>query len=127
MKNTFICIFAVLLAGFTFTAAAADAPELKYGLYIHFGMDTFRHAGEKGHLPVERFAPVSVNVKAWVHTAKEAGMTFAILTAKHESGFCLWDSKENDYTIAHSPFKGDLLADFIAACQSEGLVPGVHY
>jgi alpha-L-fucosidase len=106
---------------------ALAATDLKYGLYIHFGMDTFRHAGEKGRLLEERFAPVSVNVKAWTHAAKEAGMTFAVLTAKHESGFCLWDSRGYDYDIAHSPFKSDLLADFIAACKAEGIVPGVHY
>jgi alpha-L-fucosidase len=100
---------------------------LKYGLYNHFGMDTFRQAGEKGPLPAERFAPTSLNVKAWAHTAKEAGMTFAILTAKHESGFCLWDSQGYDYDIAHSPFKGDFIGDFIAACKAEGILPGVHY
>ena len=111
----------------SFNAPAAVAPDLKYGLYIHFGMDTFRHAGEKGQLPAERFAPASVNVKAWAHAAKEAGMTFAMLTAKHESGFCLWDSKDYDYDIAHSPYQGDIIGDFIAACKAEGILPGVHY
>jgi hypothetical protein len=109
------------------SAPAANATDLKYGLFIHFGMDTFRYAGEKGQLPVERFAPASVDVNAWVHAAKEAGMTFATLTVKHESGFCLWDSQGCDYDIAHSPFQGDLLADFIAACKAEDIVPGFHY
>jgi hypothetical protein len=127
MKNIFICLFSALLAGFPFHAAAADAPELKYGLYIHYGMDTFRHAGEKGRLPVERFAPASVNVMAWAQAAKEAGMTFAVLTAKHETGFCLWDSNDYNYDIAHSPFKSDIIADFIAACKVKGILPGVHY
>src|SRR5208283_5078529 len=127
MKNILICLFSGLLAGFPFNAAPADAPELKYGLYIHYGMDTFLHAREKGRLPVERFAPATVNVMAWAQTAKEAGMTFAVLTAKHESGFCLWDSQGYDYDIAHSPFKGDIIGDFIAACKAEGILPGVHY
>ena len=127
MKKTLVYLLASFLAGGVFKAAAADAADLKYGLYIHYGMDTFRHAGEKGKLPVERFAPASVNVKAWTHAAKEAGMTFVILTAKHESGFCLWDSQGYDYDIAHSPFKGDLIADFIAACKADGIAPGVHY
>jgi alpha-L-fucosidase len=54
-------------------------------------------------------------------------MTFAILTAKHESGFCLWDSPDYDYNVASSPFKGDLIRDFVTACKAGGLVPGVHY
>jgi hypothetical protein len=127
MKKILVCLFASLLAGLTFNTIAADAPDLKYGLYIVYGMDTFYHPGEQGQLPVERFAPASVNVKAWAHTAKEAGMTFAVLTAKHDSGFCLWDSKDCDYDIVHSPFKGDLLTDYIAACKAENIVPGFHY
>jgi alpha-L-fucosidase len=127
MKKILVCLLAGLLAGYSFNAAAADAPDLKYGLYIHFGMDTFLQAGEKGPLPAERFAPTGLNVKAWAHAAKEAGMTFAILTAKHESGFCLWDSKDYDYDIAHSAYKGDIIGDFIAACKAEGILPGVHY
>jgi len=120
-------MFAGLLAGVALKLSAADATNLKYGLYIHYGMDTFREAGEKDQLPVERFAPASIDVTSWARAAKGAGMTFAVLTAKHESGFCLWDSKDNGYDIAHSPVKGDLIADFIAACKAEGILPGVHY
>jgi len=127
MKNTFICLFAVLLAGFTFNATAADAQNLKYGLFIHYGIDSFAQAGEKGQIPAVRFRPVAPDVKAWAHAAKQAGMTFAVMTAKEESGFCLWDSADYDYDVGSSPFKGDIIRDFIAACKAEGILPGVHY
>ena len=55
------------------------------------------------------------------------GMTFAVLTVKHESGFCLWDSADYDYDMGNSPFKGDIIGDFIAACDAEGVLPGAHY
>ena len=117
-----------LLAGiFPLATLAADKPALKYGLYIHFGTATFANPGEQGQIPAERFAPAAPDVKQWAHAAKEAGMTFAVLTAKHESGFCLWDSVDYDYDIAHSPVKTDIIADFIAACNAEGITPGVHY
>jgi len=130
MKNKLILLTLLaggLLTGIPFNLAAADAADLKYGLYIHFGMDTFRHPGEKGQLPAERFAPATLDVKAWTRTAKEAGMTFAILTAKHESGFCLWRSTSCDYNIGHSPYGGDAIKAFIEACQASGITPGVHY
>ena len=108
--------------------AAPSASNLKYGLYIHFGIATFANAGEQGQIPAERFAPTAtLDEKAWAHAAKEAGMTFAVLTAKHESGFCLWDSEGYGYDVAQSPFKGDIIGDFIAACNAEGIVPGLHY
>jgi alpha-L-fucosidase len=109
---------------------ATEAPNLsalKYGLYIHFGIATFTHPGEQGQIPAERFAPTALDVKAWARAAKEAGMTFAVLTAKHESGFCLWDSADYPYDTAPSPFKGDIIGDFITACDAEGILPGVHY
>ncbi len=106
---------------------APDASTLKYGMYIHYGMPTFAYPGEQGQIPVERFDPVQLDVKSWAHEARLAGMTFAVLTAKHESGFCLWDSAGYDYDVAKSPYKGDLIGDFIAACNAEGILPGAHY
>ncbi len=111
------------------TAETPSAPEpsFKFGLYLHFGVATFAHAGETGEIPAERFAPTALDVRSWVHAAKLAGMTYAVLTAKHTSGFCLWASKVDDYSVAHSPYKGDIIADFIAACKAEGILPGLHY
>jgi hypothetical protein len=54
-------------------------------------------------------------------------MTFAVLTVKHESGFCLWNCADYDYHVGKSPFKGDLIGDFIAACEAEEIIPGAHY
>lgn len=106
---------------------SSDAASSKFGLYIHFGTATFARPGEKGSIPAERFAPTSLDVRSWVRTAKQAGMTLAVLTAKHESGFCLWHSEGYDYDVAKSPFKGDIIAEFVAACKAEGILPGVHY
>lgn len=104
-----------------------DASNLKYGLHIHYGMATFADPDEQGQLPTDRFMPTSLNVQDWASAAKAAGMTFAILTAKPKSGFCLWDSADCSYNVAHSPFKGDIIGDFVAACKKQGIWPGVHY
>ena len=108
-------------------AELTEAGHGAYGLYIHFGSATFANPGEKGVIPASRFAPASLNVRSWAHAAKQAGMTFAVLTAKHESGFCLWDSQDYSYDVGGSPFKDDIIGDFIAACKTEGIAPGVHY
>ncbi|HLP77688.1 MAG TPA: sigma-70 family RNA polymerase sigma factor [Candidatus Paceibacterota bacterium] len=108
-------------------AELTEAGNGAYGLYIHFGSATFANPGEKGTIPASRFAPASFNAQSWTHAAKQARMTFAVLTAKHESGFCLWDSPGYSYDVGSSPFKGDIIGDFIAACKAEGITPGVHY
>ena len=129
MKTTLLACFAssLLVGILPLGASAADSPVLKYGLCINFGLRTFAKPGEQGELPASRFAPASVNVKSWVRAAREAGMTFAIPTVKLRSGFCLWQTADYDYDIAHSPFKGDIIGDFIAACNAEGILPGAFY
>lgn len=107
--------------GHAFTKA--DMWALNYGLYVHFSAKTFSN----GPIQPEQFAPTALDVKSWAHAAKDAGTTFAVLMVKHADGFCLWDSKDYDYDTGGSPLKGDLIADFIAACTAEGIVPGVSY
>ena len=139
-KTAIVTGAAVILAVGTATSiavhhkhTAASKAELTetgngaYGLYIHFGTATFANPGEKGAIPASRFAPTALDVRSWADVAKEAGMTFAVLTAKHESGFCLWDSQNYSDDVGSSPFKGDIIGDFIAACKAEGIAPGVHY
>ena len=134
LKNStlVVCVLAISLStpsasAQTGTAGAPDVSKLKYGLYIHYGIATFAHPGEQGQIPVDRFDPTNVDVASWARTAKAAGMTFAVLTAKHESGFCLWDSAGYNYDIAKSPYKGDIIGNFITACNAEGIIPGLHY
>jgi alpha-L-fucosidase len=127
MKNILVCLIASLLAGFTFNVAAADAPDLKYGLVINYSINSFAQAGEQGQITAERFNPAALDVKAWAHAAKQAGMTFAVLMVKNGTGFCLWDSLDYDYDVGSSPFKGDIIGDFIAACNAEGILPGAVY
>jgi hypothetical protein len=118
------------VGGLTTGNAAPQDANLKYGLYIHYGMQTFMKPRDNGPFPAERFAPRDVVhkfVRIWARTANEMGMTFAVLTAKHESGFCLWPAKDYDYSTSQSPCKDDILQEFIEACKAEGIAPGVHY
>jgi alpha-L-fucosidase len=56
-------------------------------------------------------------------------MTYAVLTAKHVSGFCLWDSELTTYDVMHPdcPYRQDLVAQFIESFTSRGLKVGLYY
>ncbi len=108
--------------------------ELKYGMFIHYGLSTFvANDMANGDDPATAYAPTHLDVDQWVRTARDAGMQYAVLTAKHVSGFCLWDSKamwkgkEFDYDVAASSDKTDVIAAFVAACHKYGLWPGIYY
>jgi len=116
------------------TSQITEWESLNYGMFIHFSMNTFTgFEYDEGQNPTTTYEPVDLDVKQWVRTAKQAGMEYAVLTVKHMSGFCLWDSKvmwkgkEYDYDVEGSNYKTDVVAEFITACKEEGIKPGLYY
>ena len=75
------------------------------------------------------FNPEKLDIDQWVKSAKDAGAKIAILTATHETGFALFQSDFNPYSMKALKWqkgKGDLLRDFKEACERHGLQAGVY-
>ena len=102
--------------------------DRKYGMFVHFGMNTF-HDQEwtDGSKPASSYAPSAIEVKQWVSTAKEAGMKYMILVTKHHEGFCLWDSKYTDYDVASSPNATNVVQELAKECAKQGMRLGLYY
>jgi alpha-L-fucosidase len=121
--------------------------EGRFGMFIHWGPVSLQgteiswsRGGErrgikgKGEVPVEvydslytRFDPVRYDAASWVAIAREAGMKYMVLTAKHCDGFCLWHSRVDDYSIEHSPFKRDVCKELADAAHKQGMRIGWYY
>jgi alpha-L-fucosidase len=101
---------------------------MSFGMFIHFGMSTFDgdeiSAGDK---PSQLYAPDELDVDQWISVARDAGMKYAVLTAKHVSGHCLWPSAHTDYHVGTSGNKTDVVAAFVKACEKRGLMAGLYY
>ena len=65
-------------------------------------IDNEHHDGQE---PASKFNPTNLDAEQWVLTAKAMGARYAMLTARHEGGFCLWPTKTHDYSVAASPWK----------------------
>ena len=73
--------------------------SLGYGMFLHFGMSTFDgHELSDGRSPASLYAPDALDVDQWISVARDAGMAYAVLTAKHVAGHCLWPSRHTAYT-----------------------------
>lgn len=75
------------------------------------------------------FNPTQLDVEQWVVAAKSAGARFALLTATHETGFALYPSDVNPYSVKALKWrdgKGDLVKDFVEACRKHNIQPGIY-
>jgi alpha-L-fucosidase len=108
------------------TEAQAAWMRLEYGMFIHFGPWTYCGTGD-GRYPAERVVAPRLDARAWARLAAEAGMRYAVLTAKHVDGFCLWPSRYTDYSVAATPQRRDWVAEFVEAFRAEGLRVGLYY
>lgn len=73
------------------------------------------------------FAPEPRAAKEWMSLAARAGMRYAILTTKHHDGFALWPTELTDFSIARTPYAGDLVAEYVDAARAAGLRVGFYY
>ncbi|MCT1398521.1 alpha-L-fucosidase [Paenibacillus sp. p3-SID867] len=105
----------------------------EFGLFLHFGLRTFYEGYvdfDKRPMSPSEFNPAQLDCEQWIRTAKESGMNYAVLTAKHHDGFSNWPSKYSSFTVAQSPWKegtGDVVKEFVAACRKYGVKPGLYY
>jgi alpha-L-fucosidase len=110
------------------TPALAGFERLRFGCSFHFSTNTFTGDDyDVGASPASVFNPTQLDVRQWIRLAHELGAQYAVLTAKHMSGFCLWDSENYDYDVAASGNKTDVVTAFVDACKEYGLRPGFYY
>src|SRR5512132_2559444 len=126
----------LLLAAAATLAAQGNQPDRLewfrdqgFGLFIHWSVDSqlgtvISHslAGASDdyarrfftELP-KTFNPRKFNPEDWAVLAKLAGVRYVVFTAKHHSGFAMWETATTDLNIMHTPFKRDVTAEILTA------------
>ncbi|MFA6109466.1 MAG: alpha-L-fucosidase [Candidatus Latescibacterota bacterium] len=113
-------------------------PAARFGLFIHWGAYAAYGRGEQAlfreHLDQQeygqaacRWNPQHYDPRAWADVARRAGMRYAVLTARHHDGFCLWDSRYTDYSVGRQAPKRDFVREFLEAFREAGLRVGLYY
>jgi alpha-L-fucosidase len=126
--------------------------EMRFGMLIHWGLYSqwgCHYPGTNGQLinggteqmmrhlkiPLAQYAkiadvfdPTNFNAAEWVRIARDGGMKYVIITAKHHDGFAMYDSECSDYNIVkRTPWHRDPIRQLADACRKEGLKFGVYY
>jgi alpha-L-fucosidase len=92
-------------------------------IYLKSGMP--REDYEKAALS---WNPYKYRPEEWARMARDAGMKYMVLTAKHHDGYALFDSKVSDWNVVdHSAIKRDLVEEYIDACRKYDIKVGFYY
>lgn len=111
------------------TPAVAEYEALKYGVFVHFNMQQFVYTKDEFTQVKDPaiWNPTSLNVEQWFRRWKEAGVKYAILTTKHTSDFCLWDTKTTDSNVMNSPVPVDVVKEFVTYARKYDIKPCFYY
>ncbi|MCA1760293.1 MAG: alpha-L-fucosidase [Bacteroidales bacterium] len=112
--------------------------DARFGMFIHWGLyaQAARHEWVKKNERIsdedyqkyfEIFNPDLFNAKEWAKKAKAAGMKYAVITSKHHEGFNMFDSKYTDYKVTNTPYRKDIIKEWVDAFRAEGLGIGFYY
>ena len=124
--------------------------EARFGMFIHWGPYSILGGMYNGHqqrrggaewimnrckIPVaeyqayaKQFNPVKYDPESWVLLAKEAGMKYIVITAKHHDGFAMFKSNASNFNIVDfTPYKKDVLDALAKACRKYNMKLGFYY
>lgn len=112
--------------------------QARFGLFLHWGLYAIPARGEwvrsYENIPADvydqyakEFNPRDCDMHAWMEAARDAGMKYAVLTAKHHDGFCLYDSAYTDFKSTNTPAGRDFVREFLDAARDCGLRAGLYF
>ena len=114
--------------------------DLKFGLFIHWGLYSMHGRGEwlmfNEKIPAaeyarlaEQFNPGKFDAVEWARIAKDAGMQYSVMVARHHDGFALWDSPSSylGFDSVRTGAKRDFIREYTQAFQAAGFHTGLYY
>ena len=123
--------------------------DARFGMFIHWGLYAipagvwkgkpqagiaewiqghFKIPNSEYSLLAKKFNPVDFDPKAVVKLAKDAGMRYMVVTAKHHDGFAMYNSKVDGYNIVKAtPYKKDPMKALARECRKAGIVFCFYY
>ena len=123
--------------------------EGKFGMFVHWGVYSTTgglYRGQKlpssaewmmcrGKIPIaeyeqyaDQFNPTKFDADQFVGLAKQAGMKYLVITAKHHDGFAMFGSQCSDWDVVDkTPFGRDIMKELADACQKQDIKFGFYY
>lgn len=129
--------------------------DLKFGFFAHWGIYATQQLVESWSICNEewidrkgaeyetyknwywdlnkKFNPKNFDANKWADAAKDCGMKYFVFTTKHHDGFCMYDTKQTDYSVAGKdcPYSlnknNDIVKQVVDAFRSRGFWTGLYF
>jgi|GEM_PF-595912 len=117
--------------------------DAKFGMFIHWGVysamdeghewvmhnETIPHDPYKlrAENPTEGFTAQQYDPEEWAALAKQAGMRYMVLTARHHDGYALFNSQHPNSWTSVRHLGRDLIREYTDAVRASGLHVGLYY
>lgn len=109
--------------------------DAKFGIFLHWGIYSLFGQGEwymqndgidrhEYAKAANAFYPHSFDAHQWVKAIKDAGAKYICFTTRHHDGFSMFDTKQSDYNIMHTPYGKDIVKQLVDECHKQGI--GIH-
>ena len=104
--------------------------RLEVGMFIHLAPQTWQgRETDDGSTPLAAMNPDKLDTDQWVTVAESMGAKYIVFVAKHEGGFCWWQTTTTDWSVGHMPWragKADVLRDLAESCRRRDMKLGVY-
>lgn len=118
--------------------ARKEFSDSRFGIFLHWGIYSTFAQGEwyMQNVPLNRdeyakaadaFYPHRFDAEKWVSAIKAAGAKYICFTTRHHDGFSLWDTRQSDYNIMHTPYGKDVVRQLADACHRQGIKLHLYY
>ncbi len=109
------------------TSVLEQWESLRFGAFVHFNDNTFIESEFSKNIDPAIFNPTNLDMDQMISCFHEAGVKYAVLTTRHTSGFCLWDSRTTAFDVASSPVSVDVVKQFVEAFRKYNVKPCLYY
>lgn len=115
--------------------ARKDFADAKFGIFLHWGLYSMFGQGEwymtneninchEYAKVAQAFYPHNFNAHQWITAIKKSGARYITFTTRHHEGFSMWDTKQSDYNIMHTPYGKDIVKQLADECHRQQI--GIH-
>mgnify|MGYP003082654717 FL=1 len=115
--------------------ARKDFADAKFGIFLHWGLYSMFGQGEwymtneninchEYAKVAQAFYPHNFNAHQWITAIKKSGARYITFTTRHHEGFSMWDTKQSDYNIMHTPYGKDIVKQLVDECHKQQI--GIH-